>query len=194
MTTPAAADLVSALAVSVLSSETAKLGDLADFYARVSALMAYIPYTTLQLAFADFKSNVAKLRKLGPEKLASEVLLAEWSSTGDTKALCATDGNAHTTLLWLNRGLELVAVLLAKLEAAPNRDVSIREVYEASLSKHHGFVQRALVSAAAGSTISASQLSAYLGSPKHLPACKDRFTDLILQYSMLERRARGELA
>lgn len=185
------ADLVSAVAASAVTIDSS-VKDVAEMYALVSALMARLPYKTLKIAFADFDANVVKLRKLGADKRMSDVLFAEWSSSRDVKALCDTDGNAHTTLLWLNRGLELVVAMLTRLADAPTVDLAIREVYEASLAKHHSWWQKKLVSAMAGSTISAAQLDEYLDRPKHLDACRRSLAAHVASYAVLEKRAAGE--
>lgn len=181
-----ATDQLSALVLQArFDYATAHIEQIIAMCSSVSAVIKQLPYKVLQVAFTDFDGNIAKLRKLGEKNRVADVLGFE-----EVRPLpCATDGNLHTTLLWINRGLSLVVRMIEKTLREPRRDIAVREIYQETLSQYHGWTVRTAVSALGGSTINLEQLNGYL-KPRdgHLEQCRDGIAAYLQAFAFLETR------
>mmetsp|Transcript_1836 Transcript_1836/g.5753 ORF Transcript_1836/g.5753 Transcript_1836/m.5753 type:complete len:202 (-) Transcript_1836:299-904(-) len=103
------------------------------------------------IAKADMNGNakaIAKFAEENPGKSLQELCEAELS-TGDLKKLLK-GGSACCALLWLQRALLFIKILLETLESDRSAKLSecVMKGYEASLKRFHGFAVRTTFSVA----------------------------------------------
>ncbi len=166
--------------------KAARVEELVRMHRSVSAVIHLLPYRVLQMAFTDYDGNIAKLRKIGEDERAADVLIRE-EAVNPTP--CAVDGSLHTTLLWMNRGLSLVVRMIEKVLREPARDFAVREIYQETLARYHGWAVRTAVNAFGGSTINLGQMREYLHpSDGHLEQCRDLLSAYLSAYAFLETR------
>ena len=137
--------------------------------ATISLLDLLSAHGSLSFARSDMNSNANTLRQhleaAGADSTLQGLINAELAGEEPFDKLVSDGRTALCSLLWLQRALFLLQVMLSHLEADPRMPVKecLLRAYDASLKRFHGVVGRATFAVAARSSPERRALLANLG-------------------------------